>query len=345
MGRRNDIDHNHDDEQASAATSATLFGMLLRDHRTKAGLSQEELAGKIPCDRSLVAKVEAGVRVPQLPFVMRCDEVLGTGGLMTRLWPKVNWYQRVDHPDWFQRRADMDAEATALRIYQSQFMPGLLQSDEYAHALLTPNLGGDLGQGWAAARLSRQQRFLDADGPLLMVVLDESALRNVVGGPSIMRNQCAHLLATAQYPNIRIQVAPARLALDLPATSVSLITLPDGHQWVYSESLDRGHFCDDPIVYARHARTYDVLRADALSVSESASLISDFMEGYSGDGTQRRIDGLGQEQPQRPQRRRLPRSRVPDDGLGQEQPQRSQRRRLPRSRPRIYMRHHYRRAR
>ncbi|MEU9608558.1 helix-turn-helix transcriptional regulator [Streptomyces sp. NPDC048057] len=318
MGRRNDNQNEH----ASAATSAALFGALLREHRKGAGLSQDELAGKIPCDRSLVAKVEAGVRVPQLPFVMRCDEVLGTEGLLARLWPKVDWYQRVDHPDWFQRRADMDAQATCLRSYQALVMPGLLQSDEYAFALFSRKMDADAARERADARLSRQQRFLDPDGPVLIVVLDESALRNVVGSQSIMRAQCEHLLALGQQPNIRVQVAPAHLPLIRPNTSMSLITLPNGHRWVYSESLDQGHFTDDPTVYERHAQTYDVLRADALSARESALLIGDFMKGYACDG--------------------WPAQR---GNVGQEQLQRGQRRRLPRSRPRIYMRHHYRRPR
>ncbi|QDY77106.1 helix-turn-helix domain-containing protein [Streptomyces qinzhouensis] len=298
MGRRND-------NSGAAATSAALFGELLRHHRERANLSQEQLAAQIPCDRSLVTRVEAGTRVPQLPFVSRCDELLNADGMLVSLWSRVNWYPQVDHPDWFRRRAEMDALAEAVHVYQSQFMPGLLQSDDYAHALLSPTLGAKLAQDWTTARLSRQQRFFVPDGPLLFVVLDESALRNVVGSPSIMRDQCAFLLAAGKRPNIRIQVAPAESPLDLPAASFSMITLPEGERWIYSESLDRGHFSNDPAVHTRHARTYDVLRADALSALESAALITSFMEGYSGDGQRLHLGNLGQEQLQRPQRRRL----------------------------------------
>ncbi|MEU5974036.1 helix-turn-helix transcriptional regulator [Streptomyces sp. NPDC047315] len=322
-----------------------VSSVVLREHRKGAGLSQEELASKIPCDRSLVAKVEAGTRVPQLPFVMRCDEVLKTGAMLARLWPKVDWYQRVDHPDWFQRRANMDARATCLRSYQALVMPGLLQSDEYAFALFSQVMDQSSARERADARLSRQQRFLDPDGPLLFVVLDESSLRNVVGNASVMHAQCAHLLAVSDHPNIRVQVAPAELPLIRPDTSMSLITLPDGHRWVYSESLDQGHFTDDPTVYEQHAQTYDVLRADALSARESAALIGDFMKGYACNEWPAQRGNVGQEQLQWAERRQLPGSRLPDGGVGQEQPQRSQRRRLPRSRPRIYFRHHYRRTR
>ena len=141
-------------------------------------------------------------------------------------------------------------------------------------------------------------------------MLDESCLRNMVGSPAVMRDQCAHLLSVGQRPNIRIQVAPASFSgLLRPNVSMSLIELPDGHRWVYSESLDRGHFNDDPAAYARHSQAYDVLRADALSARESVALISDAMKGYEQHEQARTLRGeLDQEQLQRRKRRQLHRS-------------------------------------
>lgn len=295
-------------EGASGATSAEMFGEVLRHFREMAGLTQEGLAREIPCDRSHVARVEAGTRVPQDTFAKKCDEVLGTGGVLLRLWGRVDWYPQVEHPDWFERRARMDAEAVAVYAYQTHVMPGLLQTPDYAHALFARRLpDADEVERRVRARMSRQQRFLVPGGPTCIAVLDESCLRHVVGGPAVMRDQCAHLLAVSRLPNIRIQVVPSdRADIDRPDTSLWLITLPDGHQWVYSESLDRGHFSDDPAVYARHAQTYDVLRADAPSARESAALISDLMEGYSDHGQAPAERGhLDQEQLQRRKRRRV----------------------------------------
>ncbi|MFF5974894.1 Scr1 family TA system antitoxin-like transcriptional regulator [Streptomyces sp. NPDC012769] len=297
--------------QTEAATTAEVFGELLRHYRESARLTQSALAGRIPCDRSMVARVEAGTRVPTCAFARTCDEVLGTGGVLAKLWEKIDWYPEVQHPDWFERRAEMDAEAVALREYQTQMMPGLLQTPEYAHALFSRVPNGEAVEDRVRARLSRQQRFLAEDGPLYIVVLDESCLRNMVGDATVMRDQCTHLLRVAEHPNIVVQVAPSdRPGLRRPNTSVSLIRLPDGHEWVYSESLDRGHFSDDPSDFARHTQTYDVLRAGALSVRESAALISDMMEGYGHHAEARSGCGdLDQEQLQRRQRRKLPRSR------------------------------------
>ena len=294
----------------SGASTAAVFGEVLRHFREAALLTQEGLARQIPCDRSHVARVEAGTRVPQDTFAKTCDELLGTGGALARLWGRIDWYPQVEHPDWFRRRAEMDAQAVTLYEYQDMVMPGLLQTAGYARALLSQRAGGELLEERVRARLSRQQRFLSGSGPMYVVVLDESCLRPV-GDSAVMRDQCAHLLSLGQRPNIRIQVAPAdRSDLIRPSSSLSLITLPNGEQWVYSESLSRGYFNNDPGVWAQQSQTYDVLRADAPSAPQSAALIREAMEGYGRDHEQSRPrrSHLDQEQLQRQRRRQLHRN-------------------------------------
>ncbi|WP_390898420.1 helix-turn-helix domain-containing protein [Streptomyces angustmyceticus] len=310
-----------------------MFGEVLRHFREAAGYTQEELSNKIPCDRSQVARVEGGTRVPQESFARQCDELLLTGGVLLRLWGRIDWYPEVQHPDWFERRAEMDAEAVALREYQERVFPGLLQTPDYAHALFSRrSTNVDEIESRVRARLSRQQRFLVDGGPLYLAVLDESCLRNAVGSREVMRDQCAHLLSVGERANIRIHVAPAGLfGIIRPSGSMSLIELADD-RWVYSESLDQGHFNNDPAVFARHTQTYDVLRADALSAPESAALIGDFMEGYGDHGqAPAEHSDMDQEQLQRPRRRQLHRGGA---HLDEEQLQRRQRRQLHRSGPR-----------
>ncbi|MBD9727578.1 helix-turn-helix transcriptional regulator [Streptomyces caniscabiei] len=292
--------------------SSVLFGEVLRHYREVALLTQEALAKEIPCDRSQVAKIEAGTRVPSDQFAKRCDEVLGTGGVLARMWAKVDWYPAVQHPDWFERRVEMEAVAVGLREYQERLIPGLLQTADYARALFSRATASDEVEERVRARMSRQPRFLSDDGPLYVVVLDESCLRTAVGSPEIMRDQCAHLLSVGRHPNIRIQVAPTALfGIFRPRQSMSLIELPD-ERWIYSESLDHSHFNNEPTAYARYSRTYDVLRADIPSARESAALISDVMEGYEQHGQVRaELDDLDQEQLQRRQWRQLHRSSPP----------------------------------
>jgi transcriptional regulator with XRE-family HTH domain len=163
MGRRNGAG-------GPATTSGALFGEVLRDTRERAGWSQADLAAKIPCDRSLITRVEAGTRVPQEDFVKACDELLGTDGLLLRLWRRVDWYPTVEHPDWFKRRASMDAVAVALRVFQTQVIPGLLQTEAYARAQFAQfETDESLAEERVRARMSRQQRFLTVGGPLLVM--------------------------------------------------------------------------------------------------------------------------------------------------------------------------------
>lgn len=307
----------------AATTTAAVFGEVLRHHREGAGLTQEELAGKIPCDRSLVARVESGTRVPQRHFVVSCDQLLGTGDMFANLRERIDWYPSVTHPDWFKRWVEMEAKAVVLRAYEIDVIPGLLQTEEYARALLSQIFTGRELDERVAARMSRQQCLLRSDGPLLVVVLDESVIRNVVGNAAVMRDQCAQLLLAGKRPNMRVQVAPFNVPLIKPKGPMTLISQPDGQVWVYSESLETGHFINDPAIIARYTKLYDVLRADCLSGSDSASLISDAMERYGRD------DSMAQEQLQRTRRRELPGGR-----MAEKQPQRRQRGQLHRNSPR-----------
>lgn len=304
-------------------TTAMMFGDVLRHFRERAGLKQVELARQIPCDRSHVARVETGRSVPPDVLVTKCDEILDTGDLLIALWGKVDWYPDVGHPNWFEHRAQMEAECAVLKEYQRQVIPGLLQTEEYARALFATLVDkGEEIDELVRARLSRQQRFFSQDDPpLYIVLLEEGCLRTMIGNPGTMRRQYAHLLDAGTRTNIRIQVVPVdRPGMRRPVTSMSMITLPDGETAVYSESLDRGHLNSEPALCVRHSRTYDVLKADSLSSSESAALIGEFMKGYRQHGHH-----LAQEQLQRSQRRQLHRS---GRGMAHEQLQRSQRRRL-----------------
>ncbi|NEA44018.1 helix-turn-helix transcriptional regulator [Streptomyces sp. SID11385] len=289
-----------------------VWGRMAAHFRTQAGVTQADLARALSVERSLVSKFESGDRVPDLKHAEDADAFLGAGGVLVELWKETDWYPQVEHPDWFKRRAEMDSVATAVYTYARLTLPGLLQTPEYALALFGQIEIDAIAEERMRARMSRQLRFQQQDGPTLVAVLDESCLWNVVGSPAVMFNQMAYLLAEGARPHVHISVAPAAAThLVPPSTSMTLLTLPDGQRWAYSESLELGHFNGDPRAVARHAQTYDVLRADCLSVSESAALIRDAMERYDRDAqAEPRPARVGQEQLQREQRRRLRGNRV-----------------------------------
>jgi len=272
-------------ENEGAETPGAVFGELLKIKRMDAGLTQDEVATLVHTERSLITKFEAGQRVPRTEMVEKFDSYLAGRGELIRLHKKINWTTRLSFfPDWFRRRALMDAQLIELHEYQSLLIPGLLQTEAYARALFERVSGGDdaITEENVAARLGRQARFLEPDGPLYVALLDESCLRHVLGSNEVMREAMDHLLEVGALPNVCIQIVPFSLHhVPAPNTPMSLIVMPNGHRWVYSESLDMGHFSDNPQVLAKHQRIYDLLRADALSARESADLIREARERYS----------------------------------------------------------------
>ncbi|WP_405006524.1 Scr1 family TA system antitoxin-like transcriptional regulator [Kitasatospora purpeofusca] len=299
------------------ASPAKLFGEALRFAREQAGLTQEALGKLLHCDRTVVTRYEGGHRPMPLDSVKACDRILQTGGMLYLLWKRVDWQADVEHPDWFQKYVDLEAEALAIRVYQYARVNGLLQCADYAHALFRMGIDRDnpaLLRDRVTARMGRQKRLLGADGPLHIAVLDESVIRSVVGGPGVMRCQMEHLLEVGECSNISIQVAPFdSVPVRRPLTSMFLLEMPDGSEWLYSESLYRGHFSDAASVVAEHRGDYDLLRGHVLSVSDSRALIADAMEEYRYE--ERRPQGcrMAQEQLQRGQRGRVRRGgpRVP----------------------------------
>ncbi|MFF1794510.1 helix-turn-helix domain-containing protein [Kitasatospora sp. NPDC058263] len=298
-----------------------MFGEELRFYRELGGYTQEELGKLLHCNRTNITRYESGKRRMPPESVEEADQLMGTGGLLKRLWDRVDWNAEIEHPDWFQEHADMEAEAVAIRVFQFNFMHGLLQCREYARSLFaTGDAAGspELVEERTAARLGRQRRFLADGGPLLLALLDESAIRNMVGGPGVMRRQMEHLLAVAELPNIVIQVVPFAQCRTVVDKSMVMLEMPGGQHWVYSESLDRGHPCDVAAIVSGHQQSYDRLRGDAFSVGDSLALIADALEGFRDDDERARRSRLAQEQPQRKQRRRLRRGgpRIPRPRAG-----------------------------
>ncbi|MGW2869661.1 helix-turn-helix domain-containing protein [Kitasatospora sp. NPDC001225] len=298
------------------ASSAIMFGEEIRHARAAMGYRQEDLGRKMHLDRTVISRMEGGRRKPSLEELAQLGELLNATELLTRLYGWVDWSAAIEHPDWFQEHVDREAIAVGVRAYQDSMIYGPLQCRQYAQALFAHGVAAGNSEEieeLTRARLSRRDRFLEPDGPLLLVILDESAIRTVVGGPSVMRKQMEHLLEMAQLPNIIIQVAPFSCRRVVFNTAMVLLELPDGQRSVYSESLDQGHMSDAPDIVAKHQRRYDQLRAECLSESDSLRLIAEALEGFKDDEQRARRDRLAEEQLQRRQRRQLHRGspRIP----------------------------------
>uniref|UniRef100_UPI00055FD340 helix-turn-helix domain-containing protein n=1 Tax=Streptosporangium amethystogenes TaxID=2002 RepID=UPI00055FD340 len=164
-----------------------IWGRELRYYRKAAGLTQGELAEKIHFSESLISGVETG-HLPASPeFAEACDLALNTGGALLRL---LDWRKGQVFPPWFGKWRDKESVAVTLRTYEPLMVPGLLQTEAYAHALLGDNAA-------VTARLGRQNILTRENPPTLRCVISETVLNLLVGGPDVMREQLEHIAAIA----------------------------------------------------------------------------------------------------------------------------------------------------
>ncbi|MEW2525601.1 helix-turn-helix transcriptional regulator [Streptomyces sp. NPDC047071] len=263
-----------------SASPLDFYGSELRRLREGAGLSQAELGGCLFCTGSLVGQVETAKKVPTREFSERVDAALGTDGMFSRL---VGLVLRSQLPSWFQAYAEMEAKATYISTFQVQLVYGLLQTQDYARAVLATGMPSNLDD-LVAARMERQRILERERPPLTLVTLDEAALHRPIGSREIMREQLQHLLRCQQQRWVRIQVLPysagEHSGLD---GSFNLLRFDDDPEIVYTEDMIAGHMTANPETIREASLRYANLQAAALSVGDSADLITRVMEERYGD--------------------------------------------------------------
>ena len=250
-----------------AGTPAGVFGAELRYYRTRAGLSQKDLAARVNVSHDVISKIETGERPPAEDFPPRLDAIpeLGTQGALTRLWDHLKKSLKRRAYGWFQRWADIEAEATTLRWYEPLVVPGLLQTEDYAQAIFTAHLNGDTDDldERVAARLARQAVLERAGAPQLWCVLDEGVLHRAVGGSKVMQSQLYRLAEIAEHSKVAIQVIPGAIAHAGLLGHFVIADLDGKPPMVYLETAAEGQVTDSPSVVAHVALSFDRLRAEA----------------------------------------------------------------------------------
>ncbi|MBO1337422.1 helix-turn-helix transcriptional regulator [Streptomyces sp. VRA16 Mangrove soil] len=257
-----------------SASPLDYYGYELRRRREAAGLTLGQLGDCIFCTGSLVGQIECAKKVPTRDFSERVDAALGTEGFFSGL---VGLVLRSQLPYWFQAFAEMEARATYISTYQCQVVYGLLQTEEYARAVLSVEEHDDL-EAKVAARLERQRVLERAEPPALWVVLDEAVLHREIGGPNVMRRQLARLL---DFRDVQVLPFSAGQHAGMMGTFTMLRFTGDPDLY-YSESYASGHMTANPQVIRERSVGYARLQADALSPKESAALIARVMEGNYG---------------------------------------------------------------
>ncbi|MFE4174210.1 Scr1 family TA system antitoxin-like transcriptional regulator [Streptomyces sp. NPDC056909] len=282
-----------------------LFGARVLRLRTGLGITQKQLGEIVRVEHSRISQIERATGAkPTLPVAIALDEALGADGLLVDLWPHV---YRESFPDWSRAYMDAEAKATEIWAYMGHTVHGLLQTPDYARAMLS--MGRSLKtkeqlDERVDARLTRQDRLDSLVPPSLWVVLDESVLMRPVGGTAIMRGQLQHLIARAMEPHITIQVLPfAAGAHPAMGGSLNIATAPDGTTVAYTEGADSGHLVEDPEEVKGYQVTYDHVRAHALPPQTSLDLM-------------RAITEENDRGPTRSQRRRLAQVVIQQSGGG-----------------------------
>lgn len=256
---------------------SSWFAAEVRRYREKAGWSQAELAARLYCSEQKVGHLETGYRAPaDIDICKALDRVFDLDGHFTGMYPLI---RREQLPDVFWKFLEAESEATAIKIYETQVIPGLLQTEAYAreislaaHAKLTP-------EDRVATRMERQRMLEGKNPPRLWILLDAPVLRRMVGGPEVMKEQYEHLLMMAERPNIVIQVIPDDTHVHAGlGGSFQVFTLRDGVDVGWSEAPGIGWFFDQPDAVRDLAVRFDLIRASALPVEATLDLIRRLLE-------------------------------------------------------------------
>ncbi|WP_018219965.1 helix-turn-helix domain-containing protein [Salinispora pacifica] len=198
-----------------------MLGAQLRRLRESCGVSREGAGWEIRASESKISRMELG----RVGFKERdVADLLTLYGItdpterdallhLAREANSPGWWHRYGDvlPSWFQAYLGLEAAATRIRTYELQFVPGLLQTEEYARAVV---LLGHSRAGSAeidrrvTLRMRRQQVLHGEDPPQLWAVVDEAALRRPIGGTAVMRQQVSALIEATTLPNVRLQVVP-----------------------------------------------------------------------------------------------------------------------------------------
>jgi transcriptional regulator with XRE-family HTH domain len=260
-----------------AGTPAGVFGAELRYYRTRAGLSQKDVASWANVSHDVISKIETGDRPPAEDFPPRLDAVpeLDTRGALTRLWDHLKKGHKQRLHGWFQPWADIESEATVLRWYEPLVVPGLLQTEDYARAILSARPDGDLTDldDQVAARLARQSVLDRPNAPQLWCVLDEGVLHRPIGGPKVIRSQLYHLAEAAEHPKTTIQVIRTAGAHAGLLGGFILADLDARPPMAYLETAAEGQITDSPSAIDHVALRFDRLRSQAESWATSRDLI------------------------------------------------------------------------
>ncbi|OLT29597.1 transcriptional regulator [Nocardiopsis sp. CNR-923] len=271
-----------------ATLRAQWLGKLLKELRQENEMTLKEVGEHIRRDFSTLSRIEAGIQpIPQSELVAlmdlyglegqhQRDALLQLGAEQT----KTGWWDKYarESTDWFIDYVWLESRARSIHAFDSIALNGLLQTPEYAEALIravNPTGSATRIERGVELRMTRQGILEGDDSTELHIVMDEAVLRRSVGDRSVMRAQLRHLMERAEEPNITVRVIP--LAHGILASlngGFRLIRMDDPFPVIgYLECPAGGLYLESAEAEQLEAR-YDRLRAASLPPHESADLVA-----------------------------------------------------------------------
>ncbi|MEU8384607.1 helix-turn-helix transcriptional regulator [Streptosporangium sp. NPDC048865] len=271
-----------------------LLGAQLRRLRVAKDITREQAGYAIRASHAKISRLELG----RVGFKERdVADLLTMYGVtdtqerapllaLARQANAPGWWHKYGDllPDWFQVYVGLEEAASIVRTYEVQFIPGLLQSPEYARAvimLVHGSASADEVDRRVALRMARQERLTRPDAPTLWAVMDEAVLRRPIGGPHVLRAQIDHLLDVVELPNVRLQIMPFERGGHAAAGGpFSILRFPerDLPDVVYLEQLTSALYVDKLEETDHYMQVMDRLCIQAYSVSESGQFLRDLRE-------------------------------------------------------------------
>ena len=267
-----------------------LLGAQLRHLREAKGLTRAAAGYTIRASESKMSRVELGRvsfkdrDIRDLLMLYGVEDPDEREALLS-LAKEANrpaWWQRYSDilPSWFQTYVGLEETATLIRTYEGHLVPGLLQTEDYARAVIFAGLPGEPDvevERWLRLRMDRQELISRLDPPRLWAVVDEAALRRPVGGPEVMRAQLEYLITATKQPNVTLQVIPfragAHAALGQPFVILRFAD-PDLADMVYLEQFTSGVWLDKRDEVDSYAQVMDRLAVQAAGPDRTEEIIT-----------------------------------------------------------------------
>jgi len=271
-----------------------LLGSQLRRLREAKGVTRDDAGYTIRASGSKISRMELG----RVSFKERdVEDLLDLYGedeeeaqALIALAKQANspgwWHKYSDVlPDWFQVYVGLEEAALLIRLYEVQFVPGLLQTADYARAVIRlglPSASADEVERRVGLRLARQEVLKkESGGPRLWAVVDEAALRRPIGGGEVMRAQLVRLIEAAREPNITLQVVPFRSgghAAEAGAFTVMRFPEVDLPDVVYLEHLTSALYLDKREDVEKYTEVMERLSVEGESPERTIDILSGMLE-------------------------------------------------------------------